>query len=143
MSDQLQTPTSLSQTTQPPASIPSAESITATSGSSWLNLTAQHPSACVKDCTFQKAQSRQYLWTKCAGTTYVGIVHVVIDKATNKTITSTSSYKEEYTYFLKDRSYTTALSDLVSNGGALILTRTDVNAAGTVTQVITGHESPQ
>jgi hypothetical protein len=143
MSDQLQTPTSPSQTTQPPASIFSTESIAASSGSSWLNVTTQDPSACVKDCTFQEAQSRQYHWTKCAGTTYVGVIHVVIDKATNKTITSTSSYKEEYTYFLKDQTYTAALSDLVSNGGALVLTRTDVNAAGTVTQVITGGESPQ
>jgi N-acetylmuramoyl-L-alanine amidase CwlA len=142
MSDQLQTPTSPSQITQPPASIFSTQSINAPSGSSWLNVTAHNPSACVKDCTFQDGQSRLYHWTKCAGTTYVGIIHVVIDKATNKTITSTSSYKEEYTYFLKDQTYTAALSDLVSNGRALVLTRTDVNAAGTVTQVVTGEGSP-
>jgi hypothetical protein len=142
MSDQSQTQTSQSQTTQPPASISSVESITASSESSWLNSTTQRPSACAKDCTFTGVQSREDVWTRCQGTTYVGLVHVVIDKATNKTITSTSNYKDQVTYLDKNgRTSIAALIDLASNG-ASILTRTDVNAAGTVTAVVTHYESP-
>jgi hypothetical protein len=95
----------------------------------------------VKDCTFTGVQSREDVWTRCQGTTYVGLVHVVIDKATNQTITSTSNYADQVTYLDKNgRTYIAALSDLATSG-ASILTRTDVNAAGTVTAIVTHRGS--
>lgn len=64
----------------------------------------------------------------------VGRIYYIIDSANNKTITSTS-YSQQVTLFNSVGSKVTSdVSDIIA-AGSHILTRTDVNAAGTVTYV--------
>ncbi|KAK0868598.1 hypothetical protein LTR87_014084 [Friedmanniomyces endolithicus] len=63
------------------------------------------------------AQAQLYTWSQWITPTIIGTVMVTVNEATNKT-QSTTVYNEEYT----------------TDGGTTILTRTDTNAAGTVTQ---------
>lgn len=64
-----------------------------------------------------------YYWTKKYNATTVGTVQIIINKATNKT-TTTTKYHTEYK------------SNATGTDALAILERTDVNAAGTVTQVV-------
>jgi hypothetical protein len=63
----------------------------------------------------------------------IGRVHYLIDSANNKTITSTS-YAERVEYKLGAAYKVSHGSDLAASG-VQILTRTDVDSAGTVTYV--------
>lgn len=92
---------------------------------------------CAKDCTLDLnyLSSNHHTWSKCQDTLIVGRIHYVVDSGNNKTSTSTS-YSEYVTFFEPyPRAWvTSAVSDLLVNGSH-ILTRTDVNEAGTVTHV--------
>lgn len=67
------------------------------------------------------------------GTAIIGRIHYIVDRANNKTITSTS-YAEQVTFSTKGYKVTMPVSEIIGNGSQ-ILTRTDVNAQGTVTYV--------
>jgi hypothetical protein len=85
------------------------------------------------DCTY----SRPYLfqtqnsWTKCHDTVMIGRVHYFVDSANNSTSTSTE-YAQQVTY-ASNHTWVTAGGSDIAAGGSRILTRTDVNEAGTVT----------
>lgn len=98
--------------------------------------TTNHDSpGCSKDCTINLSvmTSNLHSWSKCMGTAIIGRIHYIVDRANNKTITSTS-YAEQVTFSTKGYKVTMPVSDIVGNGSQ-ILTRTDVNAQGTVTYV--------
>jgi hypothetical protein len=64
-------------------------------------------------------------------TAVVGRIVYIVDNSTNATRTSTS-YSAQVTFRASGTLVTSAVSDIVANGSQ-ILTREDVNAAGTVT----------
>lgn len=64
----------------------------------------------------------------------IGQVYYLVDNGTNITSMSTS-YASQVTFEISGTMVTSAVSDIVANGSD-ILTRTDVNAGGTVTTVI-------
>lgn len=61
----------------------------------------------------------------------LGRVHYFVDSANNKTSTSTD-FVQRVTFRKNGTVVTSDASDIIS-GGSHVLTRTDVNAAGTVT----------
>ena len=63
----------------------------------------------------------------------IGRVHYFVDSANNKTSTSTD-YSQRVTFIQNRTEVTSDVSDVLS-GGSYVLTRTDVNAAGTVTYI--------
>lgn len=88
---------------------------------------------CSTDCTFDDTYMTQNRnsWTKCLGTVMIGRVHYFVDAANNKTSTSTD-YSQRVTFIQNRTEVTSDVSNILS-GGSNVLTRTDVNAAGTVT----------
>ena len=88
---------------------------------------------CSTDCTFDDTYMTQNRnsWTKCPGTVMIGRVHYFVDSANNKTSTSTD-YSQRVT-FIQNRTEVTSDVSAILSGGSYVLTRTDVNAAGTVT----------
>lgn len=69
-------------------------------------------------------------------TAVVGQVMLIVDGNTNMTTTSTS-YLSQVTFTSNGTIVTSDVTDILANGSH-ILTRTDVNAAGTVTVAIDG-----
>jgi len=69
-------------------------------------------------------------WTKCESTHLIGRIHYIGDIANNKTTASTS-----YATQVVVGTATSQVSDILASSGRVI-TRTDLNAAGTVTAVI-------
>ena len=109
--------------------------------STWPNVTAQgfkHGSVCHANCTFTKVESNFGQWTRCQtkATNVVGKVVLIVDDSTNITTTSTS-YLDQVTFTSNGTLVTSDVSDILANGSQ-ILTRTDVNAAGTVTVAVDG-----
>jgi hypothetical protein len=106
-----------------------------------LSTTALQPASttehafrgCSTDCTFDDTYMTQNRnsWTKCQGTVMLGRVHYFVDSANNKTSTSTD-FVQRVTFMKNGTKVTSDASDIIS-GGSHVLTRTDVNAAGTVT----------
>lgn len=72
-------------------------------------------------------------WTKCLDMVKIGRIHYIVDAANNKTMTSTS-FSEQVSFTSKGYSVTLPATDLVANKSRII-TRTDVDAHGTVTFV--------
>jgi hypothetical protein len=92
-------------------------------------------SGCSKSCSLDASGMAVYYnsWTKCLGTALIGRVHYLIDSVNNKTVTSTS-YAERVEYRLGAAYEVSHGSDLAASGVG-ILTRKDVNSAGSVTHV--------
>lgn len=90
-------------------------------------------SDCSKNCTYDwnLLTSNHHTWSKCLGTAIIGRVHYLVDPASNRTITSTS-YAEDLTFISHGMKVTSLVSDILARQSE-ILTRTDVNAAVTVT----------
>jgi hypothetical protein len=88
---------------------------------------------CVQNCTFQQVVSEYGAWQQCQtmATVVVGRIVYIVDNNTNATKTSTS-YSAQVTFRANGTLVTSAVSDIIANGSQ-ILTRKDVNAAGTVT----------
>lgn len=87
---------------------------------------------CSTDCTFTESFMSQQCnsWTKCQGTVMIGRVHYLVNPVDNKTSTSTD-YSQRVTFTNNGTRVTSDVTDILSSGPQ-ILTRTDVNAAGTV-----------
>jgi hypothetical protein len=85
---------------------------------------------CSTDCTYDKSRLSQHhiSWTKCQDTVMLGRVHYFVDRVNNKTSTSTD-LAHQVTFLSNGSQVTSDASDILAS----ILTRTDVNAAGTVT----------
>jgi len=95
---------------------------------------------CSRDCSFNEdlLTQQRNSWTKCPGTITVGRIHYIVDSANNKTSTSTS-YEAQVTFINSNGDLaTSSVSDILASGSHII-TRADVNAAGTVTHVDEGH----
>ena len=94
---------------------------------------------CSKDCTINLSYMtvNKRSWSKCLGTAVIGRIHYIVDRAHNKTVTSTS-YEEQVTFETGNKKVTMPVTDLIANGSQ-ILTRTDVNAQGSVTHVDGTH----
>lgn len=69
-------------------------------------------------------------------TAVVGQVQLIVDGKTNMT-TTTTSYLSQVTFTSNGTILTSDVTDILANGSH-ILTRADVNAAGTVTVAIDG-----
>lgn len=95
-------------------------------------------SECHANCTFTKIVSNVGQWTRCQtkATNVVGKVVLIVDDSKNITTTSTS-YLDRVTFTSNGTLVTSDVSDILANGSQ-ILTRTDVNAAGTVTVAVDG-----
>jgi len=85
---------------------------------------------CSRNCTYDASRLTQHhvSWTKCQDTVILGRVHYFVDRVSNKTSTSTD-LAHQVTFVSNGREVTSDASDILAN----LLTRTDVNAAGTVT----------
>lgn len=88
---------------------------------------------CSIDCTFEanRFTAHHNSWTKCLGTALIGRIYYVVDSANNKTVTSTS-YAEQATWDSGFGRVSLDVSDVLASGHQ-VLTRKDVNTAGTVT----------
>ena len=91
------------------------------------------------DCTFDINAFTEHRnsWTRCPGTVMIGRIHYIVDSVNNKTSTSTS-YAAQVTFEADGSKVTSDVRDILANQSNII-TRTDVNAAGTVTHVDNGH----
>jgi hypothetical protein len=85
---------------------------------------------CSTNCTYDIGRLTQHhiSWTKCRDTVILGRVHYFVDRANNKTSTSTD-FAHRVTFLSNGHEVTSDASDILAS----VLTRTDVNAAGTVT----------
>lgn len=99
---------------------------------------SKHGNGCRTNCTFTKVESNHGNWQKCQtmATAVVGQVMLIVDGNTNMT-TTTTSYLAQVTFTSNGTIVTSDVTDILANGSH-VLTRTDVNAAGTVTVAIDG-----
>jgi hypothetical protein len=116
--------------------IPTSMTLSLPSNWNATTLTPPPVSGCSADCTFTVPVEVAGSWTRCDdynGIYIAGQVKHIVDKLKNTTITTTI-YAGKITYFFNGTSTTAEASDIMSNG-SFAYSRTDVNEAGTVTDV--------
>lgn len=100
----------------------------------FTNATTSAPSlasGCSANCTFTVPTWNSGYWKQCEGIYSAGEVKVIVNKASNKTVTSTK-YAGKITYTINYKVTTAEASDVMTDD-KFVFSRTDINEEGTVT----------